>query len=186
MSNYEIEPWIETHSGKEFHFLNPKEDDIHIDDIAFSLSNQSRFTGHTVFYSVAEHSILVSELLWLQTKNNDLALAGLLHDASEAYLSDLASPIKQFFPEYKKMEDKIDECIKKKYKLLSDPRVKQADLQQLCTEAYYLLPSNGKTWKCIEGFNPYDGLIPEGLSPDIAYDKFLFFYRQLTKSPIIL
>jgi hypothetical protein len=183
---YKIEPFIETHSGKEFHFLNPTEDDIDIDDIAFSLSNQSRYTGHTVFYSVAEHSILVAELLYLQTRNKDLALAGLLHDASEAYLSDLASPLKQFFPEYKKMEDLIDGVIKQKFKLISDTRVKQADLQQLCTEAYYLLPSKGKTWKCLEGLNPYDGLIPEGLAPNIAYDKFLFVYKELTKSPIIL
>jgi len=183
---YEIEPWIETHSGKQFHFLNPKEEDVDIDDIAFSLSNQSRYTGHTVFYSVAEHSVLVAELLYLKTKNKDLALAGLMHDASEAYLSDLASPIKQMFPEYKRLEEGIDKVIQTKYKLISDERVKQADLQQLCTEAYYLIPSRGKTWKCIEGFDPYDGLMPEGLAPNFAYDKFLWFFNELTKSPIIL
>lgn len=83
---------IVTYSGAVIDPLNPDPEQIRIEDIAHSLSNQCRFTGHTrEFYSVAQHSVLVSYLC--DPKD---ALWGLLHDASEAYLSDIASPIKQF------------------------------------------------------------------------------------------
>jgi hypothetical protein len=88
-------PYIVTYTGRRFHFLDPKIDEISIEDIAHALSNVCRFTGHTKrFYSVAEHSCLVSALC-------DNRLEGLLHDASEAYMSDLSSPLKMLVPDYK-------------------------------------------------------------------------------------
>src|ERR1035441_1601867 len=80
---------ITTFSGVRFWPLIPNPADIRIEDIAHALSNQCRFGGHTrEFYSVAEHSVRVSQLC---TPEN--ALWGLLHDASEAYLSDVTAPI---------------------------------------------------------------------------------------------
>ena len=79
-----------TYTGKEFYPLDPNPADIDIKDIAHALSNCCRFAGHIKsFYSVAQHSVIVSELC--EPEN---ALAGLLHDASEAYLSDIARPVK--------------------------------------------------------------------------------------------
>ena len=82
---------IITHTGKWFNVLEPNSDDVDIEDIAHALSNQPRFTGHTrEFYSVAQHSVLVAE-----NCPSEYALIGLLHDASEAYLSDIARPVKK-------------------------------------------------------------------------------------------
>lgn len=98
------EPFLWTASGKKFHFLNPREDEICIEDIAHALSRICRFGGHTSrFYSVGEHSIYVSFFAGIMEYDRSPigmrikrqhALSGLLHDASEAYLGDMISPIK--------------------------------------------------------------------------------------------
>ena len=107
----ELSPWIETFTGKEFYFLDPTPDSIDIRDIAHSLAFTCRYTGHSRrFYSVAEHSVLVSYLAVDP-------LAGLLHDASEAYITDIASPIKPHLANYKELEDKIMDKIKNKLNL---------------------------------------------------------------------
>lgn len=91
----ESTPSIRTYTGKMFNLLEPDPGVIDIKDIAHALSNQCRFTGHTsTFYSVAEHSVNVSNVPLLNTK--ELQLIGLLHDATEAYLVDLPRPIKKF------------------------------------------------------------------------------------------
>jgi 5'-deoxynucleotidase YfbR-like HD superfamily hydrolase len=82
--------WIQTYQGGCFEPFNPHPDQIHIRDIAHALALTCRFTGHCLdFYSVAQHSVMVSQIV-----SHKHALAGLLHDASEAYLTDVASPIK--------------------------------------------------------------------------------------------
>lgn len=139
-----IDPWIETVSGIQFEFLNPKPDMISINDIANALGNACRYTGQIKpFYSVAEHAVAVSYLV-----PQHLALEGLMHDASEAYIADVASPVKQFLSNYKEMEDVIMHAVAKKYgfNYPLSKEVKYADLCMLSTEAYDLLPSKGKTW----------------------------------------
>src|ERR1039458_2829532 len=82
---------IRTYSGLIFWPLNPDPALIRIEDIAHSLAHQCRFGGHSrVFYSVAQHSVRVSEICATED-----ALWGLLHDASEAYLVDVPAPLKQ-------------------------------------------------------------------------------------------
>lgn len=151
-----MEDYIETYSGRRFYFLEPEADSIDITDIAHSLSLQCRYTGHCRnFYSVAEHSILVSNLLPVRLK-----LAGLLHDASEAYLTDVASPIKPHLSEYTTIEDNIHEKVFEKYGVdlnLNDRHfLKQADLLALQIEAYYLVKSRGKGWMVNDMLPPLD------------------------------
>ena len=84
--------WIQTMSGVIFYPLDPRPEEIRIEDIAHALSHQCRFAGHCrEFYSVAEHSVRVSREL-----PQEFMLWGLLHDASEAYLVDLPRPIKRW------------------------------------------------------------------------------------------
>lgn len=82
---------VRTFTGKYANPLDLQFDDICIEDIAHHLSNLCRFAGAGPFYSVAQHSVQVS---WQCRGSRDFALAGLLHDAAEAYLNDIASPVK--------------------------------------------------------------------------------------------
>jgi 5'-deoxynucleotidase YfbR-like HD superfamily hydrolase len=106
-----------------------------------------RFTGHcSEFYSVAEHSWHVARML--EGCPIEVQIAGLLHDASEAYITDIASPIKQHLSDYVAMEDNILMALFAQYNLEYPPHpaVKQADLAMLSTEAHYLMPSKGNKW----------------------------------------
>lgn len=102
---------IRTSSGKYFNFIDTDVDMIDIEDIAHSLSMQCRFGGHLPrFYSIAQHSVLCSQII-----EPKYALEALLHDASEAYLMDIPTPLKNLLPEYKVMEDRLMKTISEKY-----------------------------------------------------------------------
>lgn len=106
-------PYIRTHSGVMFDVTNPQIDDIHIEDIAHALSHLCRFGGHTPkFYSVAQHSYLCARMAPVKDQ-----LVTLLHDASEAYLMDLPSPIKSVLRDYAAIEDHLQQVICKKFDL---------------------------------------------------------------------
>src|SRR5690349_6806238 len=97
---------ITTHSGVQFDLLKPDPSVVHLEDIAHALSHLCRYTGHcNRFYSVAEHSVIVS--LMVPPSEPKLAMQGLLHDATEAYVNDLARPLKDLLPEYKEIEMRV-------------------------------------------------------------------------------
>ena len=101
-----------------------------------------RFNGHLKsFYSIAEHCCNVATLVHKLTGSLELALWGLLHDASEAYIADLASPIKKGIPGYKEVENGIQDAVMKHFGLPVEepPVVKQADNMLLITEAQVLM-----------------------------------------------
>ncbi len=131
---------IDTYCGIDFHPFNPVPSMVVIEDIAHALSNLCRFSGHCrEFYSVAQHSVLVSSILPQEHK-----LPGLLHDGSEAYLQDICSPIKKSpeFKMYRELEANVEAVIAQKfgYAFPLDPRVKEADLILLATEMRDLMP----------------------------------------------
>lgn len=86
-----------TWSGNQVDFNDVKEDQIDITDIAISLSRINRYCGHTFKpYSVAQHCVLVSDQIYAMTKNKQLALQGLLHEAPECYgMSDIHGSFKR-------------------------------------------------------------------------------------------
>ena len=88
----EFKPFIQLCDGERHYFNEPFVPNIY--SIAYSLSFINRFTGHAGAYSVAQHSILVAQHL-----PEEFKLSGLLHDATEAYLSDVSSPLKRLMPE---------------------------------------------------------------------------------------
>src|SRR5258708_302056 len=82
--------WMQTYTGRAYWPADPRAEDVCIEDIAHALSLLCRYTGHCKrFYSVAEHSILISQVV-----PPEYAFFGLMHDAQEAYINDLARPIK--------------------------------------------------------------------------------------------
>lgn len=103
--------WIATSTGTAFNVIDPRVEDVHIDDIASSLSKQCRYAGHTKrFYSVAEHCVHVARLA-----PPDRKMEALLHDGSEAYLLDIPRPIKKAMPEYRVIEDRLMTVIATKF-----------------------------------------------------------------------
>lgn len=185
-----LENWVETRSGKRVSVEDPQPDQFDIEDIAYALSNTCRFNGHCAgFYSVAEHSVAVA----LRLPRN-LRLAGLLHDATEAYLGDIPSPIKQFLPDYRIIERRFEEAIIRKFDLEFSANdwhtVKEADIDSLFTEAHYLIPSQGTDWTFFQGpkkFTVNRALAPVCLPPAMAYKLFMGLYYDLVEeAPRIL
>jgi len=116
-----MKPIINLQSGKRINLINTKLDDITINDIARGLANKGHYGGHTPeYFSIAEHSILVSYI----TKN----LQGLLHDASEAYIGDMLTPIKDLVPDFVQIENNLMDKVMQKFNLQYDyDEVKYAD-----------------------------------------------------------
>jgi hypothetical protein len=112
MDEGRIGNWIQTYSGIRFYLLDPRAEEVNAYDIAHALSNYCRFTGHTKeFYSVGTHSILCADLARKDSMSVKIQLYCLLHDGSEAYLGDIARPLKAMLPNYVEMEDKVQEAV---------------------------------------------------------------------------
>ncbi len=144
--------WIQTYMGIQFWPADPHVEGIDIEDIIHSLSNQCRYTGHTnQFYSVAQHAVICS--FNIIPKHAKWAL---MHDASETYVSDLASPIKKFFPQYMDMEEKIQEVIAEKFDLPypMPKQITEIDYKVLATEKRDLLGEQVAPWGRLP--NPLD------------------------------
>ncbi|QJW47843.1 phosphohydrolase [bacterium BFN5] len=104
--------WIETYTGIKFWPLDPLPHEVSLNDIAHALAMLCRANGHcTTFYSVAQHSLNVSKELAFLGYSPRLQLMGLLHDASEAYLSDITRPVKKYLPQYIEIEHKLQTTI---------------------------------------------------------------------------
>lgn len=138
-----MRPTIQTYTGLEFDVTRPDPALIRIEDIAHALSCMPRFAGHTRwFYSVAQHSVHVSHLV-----PPHLAKAALLHDAAEAYILDMPTPIKLMLPEYRDMEVDIMFAVATAlgFRSWMCEAVKHADMIALATEKRDLM-RNASWW----------------------------------------
>ena len=183
--------WIQTFTGKKVELLDIRADDICIEDIAHSLAQLCRYTGHTKsFYSVAQHSLLASQHI-----RPDLALLGLLHDAAEAYTQDIPRPFKMhlWFRDHEDglrmwsdIERRVECAVYEKFltfhPLFSDREaVKQVDLLLLATEARDLMSPLHPDWRYQEanGFPVLpDRILP--LGPEAAEHLFMERFNELT------
>ena len=108
--------YITTYSGIHMSPLAPGAEEIHIRDIAHSLSLMVRANGHFPdFYSVGQHCIHCCEEAHARGYTERVQLACLLHDASEAYLEDITRPVKQHLPKYRAVEKTLQDVIFQKY-----------------------------------------------------------------------
>ncbi|MDN2709383.1 phosphohydrolase [Janthinobacterium sp. SUN118] len=169
--------YVSTFSGNRFYPLRPHIDKVAIEDIAHGLAYQCRFNGQTqVFYSVAQHSLIVASLV-----PPPLRLAALLHDAAEAYLGDMVKPLKVLLPEFAALEDKVSAIIAATYGLdFSDyAPIKRADLIALATEKRDLMPHSAERWAYLDGIAPLPGII-DAMGPAEAKQRFLHAFAALT------
>ena len=167
--------WMQTATGREFWPIDPRRDEVYIEDIAHSLANMCRFAGHCrEFYSVAQHSILVSASLPVEHK-----LWGLMHDASEAYVVDVPRPIKPFISGYQEAEDRVMRVIADRFGLsMPIPEaVKRADTAILADEAAQIMLAPPRAWRL-----PYPplGIDIDPWSPATARRRFLEEFASLT------
>ncbi len=96
--------FMQTFTGRKYWPMDPRPHEVYIEDIAHSLGLQCRYAGHCIkFYSVAEHSVLIARHL-AATHAPEVALAGLLHDAPEAYCVDIPRPLKPYLTNYRAIE----------------------------------------------------------------------------------
>lgn len=169
---------ILTHSGRYFDFNAPETAVYDIKDIAHALSRLCRYTGHCRgFYSVAQHSVYVS-----YNVPEHLALEGLLHDASEAYLGDVSSPLKALLPDYNAIEKRVESAIAAHFKLEWPfaEAVRQADMRMLVTEKRDIMPVALDTSVAWPSYKPY-GWRVKPYSTFKAEQMFLDRYEMLIK-----
>ena len=119
---------IRTFSGIHMSPADPRPEEICIEDIAHALSLMTRANGHfPVFYSVAQHSLDCAAMAQAEGRSSREVLACLLHDASEAYLSDITRPVKGCLPEYRRIEQVLQEMIYEKY-LIAPPTEREREI----------------------------------------------------------
>jgi 5'-deoxynucleotidase YfbR-like HD superfamily hydrolase len=172
--------WIQTYTGKAFIFSEPEKHEYCIEDIAHALSQLCRFNGHTLkFYSVAQHSVIVSRLVESSVGVGDLrVIQAILHDATEAYVGDMVSPLKRSMAAYRDLEDRVWVGIAKRFGVpqLMAPAVKEADLIALATEKRDLMGQEPRGWDL--GCLPSDVAI-KPISAKKAEKLFLNRYHEL-------
>ena len=171
--------WLLTAHGHVFYPLDPRPEEIFIEDIAHALSRQCRFGGHTRhYYSVAQHSVLVSGAA--TSTDRGIALCGLLHDATEAYLVDVPTPVKAELREYRDIETNLWLAIADRFSLpaVMPDEVHQADLDVLFTERRDLLPRMGPMWSREQEAVPLvDRIVP--WTVEFAESEFMARFYEL-------
>jgi hypothetical protein len=172
-----MEPTILTSQGGYFNFSCPEMSaPFSVDVIAHALSNLCRFTGHCrEFYSVAQHAVLVSHLVPLE-----FAYEALHHDDAEAFVGDVASPLKRLIPEYRAIERQVEAEVLSRMGVRGElpPEVKRADLVALRTEQRDLMPAIGGLWTSLAGVEPApERIVPVG--PHEARAMYLRRHREL-------
>lgn len=142
---------IETYTGRAVDPFDPDPTQIHPDDIFHALTQINRFAGHTrIPYTVLDHSRLVMGILAVQGHDNTVQLQGLMHDAAEAYMGDVPTPIKMAWPGFAEAENRLLRVIFDRMNIpwwTDEQRqaVHAADQVALGAEARILMPL--KVWR---------------------------------------
>ena len=179
--------WIQCYSGGRIFPLNPQIEDIHLPDIAHALSNLCRYTGQGRWYSVAEHSVLVSRFASKQCAffSGDkrcitCARWGLIHDAAEAYIGDLNAPTKHQFQleAYRKAEAKLSHVIARRFALAPFEPVQVTNVDKAIrnNEVLFVFKKRHPEWELGAGI---PGAKIHGWEPKRAEREFLKRYREV-------
>ena len=176
---------IQLHSGLMFDLIHPDPKRILLYDIAHSLARICRFTGHVDgFYSVAEHSVYVAQIIAGRLGDRHPAIAaGLLHDAEEAYVGDVASPLKRQLTNYGAIAEGVTEAIGIRFGIdfaAWKDVVHQVDMEMLAYEAEYFMRPKEHGTESYWNLPPIPDDIKQllgkkvlGHLPKLAYFKFM-------------
>lgn len=165
--------YIATYTSR-FYPTAPRASEVDILDIAHSLGMQCRYAGHgRRFYSVAEHSVHIAR--YLQRTAPRAALAGLLHDATEAYVVDVPRPVKADLAGYKGIERRVWYAIAAAFGLspIVPDEVHEADSRIIADEMGQNMHETAPNYD-----NPL-GITLELWSPEIAKRQFLMKFDEL-------
>jgi hypothetical protein len=171
----DVGPSIMLQSGAWFDFVSPNTSPFTIEDIAHGLAHICRYSGQCKgFYSVAEHSLLVSEMA------TGFELEALMHDAAEAFLGDITRPLKQMLPDYKRIEAEVERAIFSRFGMQTPlPReVKQADLRVLAAEQRQIMPRGTDDWLRGQDVVPAP-VVVRNLPPEAAKREWLARFEAL-------
>jgi hypothetical protein len=175
-------PYLQTVSGRWVNPFDPDPEQLDAGDIARALGNQCRFGGHSrVFYSVAQHAVIVSQLVEERSGDTEDAFAGLMHDAAEAYLGDMPHPIKHrsaLGATFRAAEAHLEQVIRKRFRIKADvPEIKVVDRALLATERRAFSAEEWH-WPELGGVEPLD-LELTAWSPEEAVEAFARRYAEL-------
>jgi len=175
-------PYLQTVSGRWVNPFDPDPDQFDIADIARALGNLCRFGGHSrAFYSVAQHSVIVADLVEQRGGDAEDVFAALMHDAAEAYLGDMPHPLKHRSPlgaAFKAAEEHLEQALRERFGIKADvPEIKRADRALLATERRAFSAEDWH-WPELEGIEPL-GLELTAWPPDEAARVFAQRYAEL-------
>lgn len=191
--------YMYTVSGRWVNVLDPKPQQIHIEDIAYALAQQPRYGGHTSpVINVAQHSCLVHDYVnhhvrqtnnttdcFTGMENDEISFSALMHDAEEAYLIDIPRPLKKLVPEYVRIGDNFRKAIFKKYSCIDTPEVwktiKFFDNVLLRIEAANGSYRAGDDWGFPAEFEKYRDDPFEAWDPDYSESEFLQRFKKYRK-----
>ena len=135
-----------TMSNDGIYFPEMTPDQVRLKEVAHCSSKICRYNGFVrIFYSVAEHQLLCKELAEMEAPNwKELHRHALLHDAAEAYIGDISTPLKKLLPDYRKIEEHVEECVRVKFDLRNWSdwiwlEVKRIDKQAFFIEGTHIL-----------------------------------------------
>lgn len=175
-------PYLQTVSGRRVNPFDPDPAQLDEGDIARALGNMCRFGGHSrVFYSVAQHSVIVSRVVEERGGDVEDAFAALMHDAGEAYLGDMPHPLKHrsaLGAAFREAEARLEKTIRERFGIKAHvPEIKAVDRALLATERR-AFSAEVWHWPELEEVEPLElELTP--WPPDRAADEFAKRYAEL-------
>lgn len=173
--------WLQTFSGRQFWPMDPRPEEVFIEDIAHSLSMQCRYAGHCLrFYSVAEHSVLLARYFRQKGAPLTTQLWALLHDASEAYLVDVPRPVKPYLPGYKVAEARVMRAICDRFDLPHEmpDEVHAADGAIIADERFNMTPCATEWGATGSGL----GVYLRNWQPSVAEAEFLDEFHRIQRT----
>jgi uncharacterized protein len=179
--------YIRMNSGRKFYFDNIRRNTVQITDIANGLAASARFGGQSdldKILSIAEHCINVSYFV-----PPEFAFVGLMHDAAEAIMGDMVTPLKNLSPDFKKMEKELDAYLAEKfgYEYPFPPVVKEVDFDMFITEYHAAFSNREVIFPGEEDDAEFEHCVPRykgllhfsWLKPMDAYNAFIQRYSEL-------